>query len=111
MADDVTAPLRAAIVAGIVGKIADAEISQVEAGRRLGVPQPRMNRLMKHSDVDAYGLDSLVLLADLVGLDVRMTVKDRKKGAGVESWKPAPPKERRKPNAPKSEPADDPKPA
>lgn len=91
--EDVTAPLRAYLVEQIVAKIKAADLSQAEAARRLGVPQPRMNRLVKHKDIHVYGVDTLLLLADRVGLDFSMTVKERKKGAGAEFWKPVPPKD------------------
>lgn len=91
--EDVTATLRAYLVNQIVAQIKASGLSQSEAARRLGVKQPRMNRLVKHKDIHVFGVNTLLLLADCVGLDFTLTVNEREKGAGAEFWKPVPPKD------------------
>lgn len=61
-------------------------VSGAEVARRLGSPQPRINRLM-NEDADCYSLDALVILADKAGLDVAVTLKKRRAGQGSKAQK------------------------
>jgi predicted XRE-type DNA-binding protein len=49
------------------------ELTQVEAAKRLGVTQPRMNDLLR-GRIDKFSLDALMILATAAGLTVEWRV-------------------------------------
>jgi predicted XRE-type DNA-binding protein len=49
------------------------ELTQVEAAKRLGVTQPRMNDLLR-GRIDKFSLDALMILATTAGLTVEWRV-------------------------------------
>jgi len=49
------------------------ELTQVEAAKRLGVTQPRMNDLLR-GRIDKFSLDALMILAAAAGLTVEWRV-------------------------------------
>lgn len=52
------------------------KVSQVEASKKLGVTQPRLNDLLR-GRIDKFSLDALVLLAAKAGLKVTLKVARR----------------------------------
>jgi len=48
-------------------------ITQAEAGRRLGITQPRLNDLLR-GKIDKFSLDTLIDLASKAGLSVRIDI-------------------------------------
>ena len=54
-------------------KIKGWKISQIEAARRLGLTQPRLNDLMR-GRIDKFSLDALINLAARAGLTVRLKI-------------------------------------
>ena len=58
-------------------------LTQAQAAKVLGVPRPRMNRLLKHHNFSKITLDKMTEMATRAGLDVEVRVKKprRKKAA------------------------------
>jgi predicted XRE-type DNA-binding protein len=60
-----------------IRKVVDGwDITQVEASRRLGITQPRMNDLLR-GKIDKFSLDALMNLAARAGLSVQVKVVRR----------------------------------
>lgn len=60
-----------------VRKIVDGwDITQVEAAKRLGITQPRLNDLLR-GRIDRFSLDALVDLASRAGLSVHVKTTRR----------------------------------
>ncbi|KFF49326.1 MULTISPECIES: helix-turn-helix domain-containing protein [Salinicola] len=51
--------LRSKLMASLAERVKGWEVSQAEAGRRLGLTQPRVNDLLK-GKIDKFSLDALV---------------------------------------------------
>jgi predicted XRE-type DNA-binding protein len=49
------------------------KLTQAEAARRLGITQPRLNKLL-NGKIDQFSLDMLLNLAVRAGLDVRVQI-------------------------------------
>lgn len=54
--------LRSKLMASLTERVKGWEVSQAEAGRRLGLTQPRVNDLLK-GKIDKFSLDALVNLS------------------------------------------------
>jgi predicted XRE-type DNA-binding protein len=65
---------RSELMIAVRSKIESWKVSQAEAGRRLGLTQPRLNDLMR-GRLDKFSLDALINLAGPAGLAVRLTIK------------------------------------
>jgi predicted XRE-type DNA-binding protein len=66
--------LRSALMMDLEKHIKAQGWTQTEAARRLGVTQPRISNLL-HGKVDLFGLDTLVNMAAVAGLRVKMHVE------------------------------------
>lgn len=64
---------KAYLRAAILRRIASLQITQGEAARRVGLPQPKMSNLM--NDVAGFSSDRLIDLATKLGLDVEIRVR------------------------------------
>lgn len=65
--------LRSALMMALKEHIANAEISQAQAAKLLGVTQPRVSDLVR-GKINLFGLDALVNMAAAAGLRVEMHV-------------------------------------
>jgi predicted XRE-type DNA-binding protein len=66
---------KAYLRAAILSRISALDITQVEAARRIGVPQPKMSNLMKDTTPRGFSSDKLMEFATKLGLDVRIQVR------------------------------------
>jgi predicted XRE-type DNA-binding protein len=64
---------RSGLMIAIREAVADWKLTQVEAAKRLGVTQPRMNDLLR-GRIDKFSLDALMILATGAGLTVKWHV-------------------------------------
>lgn len=69
-----TLQLKAYLRAAILSRIAALAITQVEAARRLGVPQPKLSNLMTNAVPRGFSSDKLMDYATKLGLDVRVSI-------------------------------------
>jgi predicted XRE-type DNA-binding protein len=65
---------RAELMNAIRDAIAGLNVTQVQAAKKLGLTQPRMNDLLR-GRINKFSLDMLINLATRAGLDVRVEVK------------------------------------
>ena len=65
--------LRSALMMALKEHIARAGLSQSQAAKLFGVTQPRVSDLMR-GKINLFGLDSLVNMASVAGLQVEMRV-------------------------------------
>ena len=66
---------KAYLRAAILARIASLDISQAEAARRIGVPQPKMSNLMTDATPRGFSSDKLMEFATKLGLDVEIQVR------------------------------------
>ncbi len=66
---------KAYLRAAILARIAALDITQVEAARRIGVPQPKMSNLMTDAAPRGFSSDKLIEFATKLGLDVEIHVR------------------------------------
>jgi predicted XRE-type DNA-binding protein len=66
---------RSELMIAIRSKIERWKVNQAEAGRRLGVTQPRLNELLR-GRIDKFSLDALMNLARPAGLAVRLKIEE-----------------------------------
>ena len=71
---------RAELMNALIELINAQELTQAEAAKRLGVPQPRISDLMR-GKIDLFSLDMLVDMLALAGRRVEMKVKRERKAA------------------------------
>jgi len=64
---------RSGLMIAIREAVAGWKLTQVEAAKRLGVTQPRMNDLLR-GRIDKFSLDALMILATGAGLTVEWRV-------------------------------------
>jgi predicted XRE-type DNA-binding protein len=69
--------LRATLANEIIERIRDRKLTQAKAAELIGVTQPRISDLMR-GRLDVFSLDTLVDIADRVGLRTRMVVTSRR---------------------------------
>jgi predicted XRE-type DNA-binding protein len=69
--------LRSVLMTALEDQIARARLTQEEAARLLGITQPRVSDLVR-GRIDRFGLDTLVNLATVAGLHVKMEVVEAK---------------------------------
>jgi len=66
--------LRSDLMLGIETFYRRSGLTQVEAARRLGITQPRLNALLK-GRIEQFSLDALVNIASRAGLNVRLVIR------------------------------------
>ena len=76
-AEAVNMRLRSVLMTALKDLIARAELTQEQAARLLGITQPRVSDLVR-GKIDRFGLDSLVKLATVAGLQIKMEVVEAK---------------------------------
>lgn len=65
--------MRSNLLIAIEQKVRGWNITQIEAARRLGITQPRLNDLLR-GRVHNFSLDTLINLARQAGLSVRLDI-------------------------------------
>lgn len=65
--------MRSNLLIAIERKVRGWNITQIEAARRLGITQPRLNDLLR-GRVHNFSLDTLIVLASQAGLSVRLDI-------------------------------------
>jgi predicted XRE-type DNA-binding protein len=73
---------KAYLRAAILARIAELKITQVEAARRTGIPQPRMSNLMNDTATKGFSSDKLLNFATKLGLNVELRVSTARSGVG-----------------------------
>jgi predicted XRE-type DNA-binding protein len=68
--------------AAILSRIAALHISQIEAARRIGVPQPKMSNLMTDTASRGFSSDKLMEFATKLGLDIEIHVRPSRSRRG-----------------------------
>lgn len=66
--------LRAELAHEIVEELKRRKLTQAKAAKRLNVTQPRISDLMR-GRIDLFSLDALVDMAQLAGLQAKLTLK------------------------------------
>jgi predicted XRE-type DNA-binding protein len=88
---------KAYLRAAILGRIAALQISQIEAARRIGVPQPKLSYLMADTAPRGFSSDKLIEFATKLGLDIKIQVRPSRSGRGkltVDGTSGTPPRSR-----------------
>ena len=65
--------LRSELMIAIRQAVTGWDMTQAAAARRLEVPQPRLNDLLR-GRINNFSLDALIVLASRAGLDVRVQI-------------------------------------
>jgi predicted XRE-type DNA-binding protein len=73
---------KAYLRAAILSRISALNITQREAARRVGIPQPKMSILMSDQTPRGFSSDRLMDFAVKLGLDVRIEVSPSKNDIG-----------------------------
>src|ERR1700730_2497600 len=73
---------KAYLRATILARIAELKITQTQAARRIGIPQPKMSRFMKDTAPKGFSSDKLMEFATKLGLNVEIRVRAAACGAG-----------------------------
>jgi predicted XRE-type DNA-binding protein len=73
---------KAYLRAAILARIAKLRITQVEAARLIGIPQPKMSNLMTDTTPKGFSSDKLMEFATKLGLDVEIRVREARSGRG-----------------------------
>jgi predicted XRE-type DNA-binding protein len=66
--------LRSALMSALIRHINCEGLTQAQAAKVFGISQPRVSNLI-HGKIDLFGLDMLVKMATLAGLQVTLRVK------------------------------------
>jgi predicted XRE-type DNA-binding protein len=66
--------MRSDLMIAIERRVRQWGVTQKEAAERLGITQPRLNRLLK-GNIDDFSLDALVALLKPAGLWIEFSVK------------------------------------
>lgn len=66
--------MRSQLMSAIRQRVSEWAVTQKEAAGRLGITQPRLNRLLK-GNIDDFSLDALVALLKPAGLRIEFSVK------------------------------------
>jgi len=69
--------LRAELAHKIIEELKRRKLTQAKAAKRLNVTQPRISDLMR-GRIDLFSLDALIDMAELAGLQTKMTVRVRR---------------------------------
>lgn len=65
--------MRSSLLIAIGEQVRSWNVTQAEAARRLGITQPRLNDLLR-GRIANFSLDTLIRLAGLAGLSVRLDI-------------------------------------
>lgn len=84
---------RAQFMLAISREVASWDVTQVEAARRLGIKQPRLNLLLK-GRMDRFSLDTLMELAIRAGIEVKVEIGSGRRRAAAAA-KPSPRRSKR----------------
>jgi predicted XRE-type DNA-binding protein len=66
--------MRSSLMFALEARVKEWDVTQKEAAKRLGITQPRLNRLLKRGFND-FSLDALVALLGPAGLELEFNVK------------------------------------
>ena len=72
--DAATMTMRSNVLIAITDTVQSWHTTQVQAARRLGITQPRLNDLL-HGKINKFSLDTLMTLATRAGLKVKIEVR------------------------------------
>ncbi|MDP9024952.1 MAG: helix-turn-helix domain-containing protein [Candidatus Eremiobacteraeota bacterium] len=73
---------KAYLRAAILSRIATLAITQREAARRIGVPQPKVSNLMSDTARKGFSSDKLMEFATKLGLDIKIQVTTSRSDVG-----------------------------
>lgn len=73
---------KAYLRAAILSRIATLAITQREAARRIGVPQPKISNLMSDTAQKGFSSDKLMEFATKLGLDIKIQVTPSRSDVG-----------------------------
>lgn len=73
---------KAYLRAAILSRIATLAITQREAARRIGVPQPKISNLMSDSAQRGFSSDKLMEFATKLGLDIKIQITPSRSEVG-----------------------------
>jgi len=73
---------KAYLRAAILAQIESLAITQLEAARRVGVPQPKMSHLMNDVASQGFSSDKLMDVATKLGLDIEIQVRPSRSKTG-----------------------------
>jgi len=73
---------KAYLRAAILSRIRALQITQREAARRVGLPQPKMSTLMNDDTAHGFSSDKLMDVATKLGLDVKIEVRPSRREFG-----------------------------
>jgi predicted XRE-type DNA-binding protein len=68
--------LKAALTRQIANRIKEFELTQVQAGRRLGISQPDVSKLM-HGRYTGYTVDRLIAILNALEVDIEIVIRPR----------------------------------
>src|SRR3954468_1286026 len=71
--------VKAELTRQILHRVKELGLTQVQAGRRLGISQPDVSKL-KNGRVTGYSTDRLIALLNALEVDVDIVVRPRKQG-------------------------------
>jgi predicted XRE-type DNA-binding protein len=71
--------VKAELTRQVMHRIRELGLTQVQAGRRLGISQPDVSKL-KNGRVTGYSTDRLISLLNALAVDVDIVVRPRKQG-------------------------------
>jgi predicted XRE-type DNA-binding protein len=72
--------MRSSLLIAIEQKVKGWHMTQSAAALRLGLTQPRLNDLLKNK-INNFSLDSLIVIAGKAGLDVQLSIAEKKLAA------------------------------
>jgi predicted XRE-type DNA-binding protein len=72
--DAATMTMRSNVMIAIKDQVRSWNTTQVQAARRLGITQPRLNDL-PHGKINKFSLDTLMTLATRAGLKIKIDVR------------------------------------
>jgi predicted XRE-type DNA-binding protein len=73
---------KAYLRAAVLARIAALEITQSEAARRIGIPQPKLSNLMADAAPRGFSSDKLMEFALKLGLDIEIRVRPSRSQRG-----------------------------
>jgi len=73
---------RAYLRAAVLARLHELGMTQVEAARRVGIPQPKISKLMNDASATGFSSDKLIDLATKLGLDVEIRVRESRSPHG-----------------------------
>jgi predicted XRE-type DNA-binding protein len=73
---------RAYLRAAVLARLSALDLTQVEAARRVGVPQPKVSKLLNDPSTAGFSSDKLIDLATKLGLDVEIRVRQSRSNQG-----------------------------